>query len=33
MATEPLKAIELQGVMSALHVLRVLTPELQAIAG
>jgi septum site-determining protein MinC len=26
------KAIELQGVMTALHVLRVLTPELQAIA-
>jgi septum site-determining protein MinC len=32
MATEPMKAIELQGVMSALHVLRVLTPELQSIA-
>ncbi|HEX4352954.1 MAG TPA: septum site-determining protein MinC [Polyangiales bacterium] len=32
MATEPAKAIELQGVMTALHVLRVLTPELQAIA-
>lgn len=27
-----MKAIELQGVMSALHVLRVLTPELQSIA-
>jgi septum site-determining protein MinC len=33
MATDPTaKAIELQGVMTALHVLRVLTPELQAIA-
>jgi septum site-determining protein MinC len=32
MAKEPAKAIELQGVMTALHVLRVLTPELQAIA-
>ena len=33
MATDPAaKAIELQGVMTALHVLRVLTPELQAIA-
>ena len=33
MATDPAtKAIELQGVMTALHVLRVLSPELQAIA-
>jgi septum site-determining protein MinC len=31
MATEPAKAIELQGVMTALHVLRVLTADLQAI--
>jgi septum site-determining protein MinC len=32
MATDPAKALEIQGVMTALHVLRVLTPEIQAIA-
>lgn len=32
MANEEAKAIEIQGVMTALHVLRVLTPEIQAIA-
>jgi septum site-determining protein MinC len=32
MSNEPGRAIEIQGVMTALHVLRVLTPELSAIA-
>jgi septum site-determining protein MinC len=32
MSTESAKAIEFQGVMTALHVLRVLSPEIQAIA-
>ena len=32
MSNEPAKAIEIQGVMTALHVLRVLTPEISAIA-
>jgi septum site-determining protein MinC len=32
MANEEAKALEIQGVMTALHVLRVLTPEIQAIA-
>ena len=32
MANEEAKAIEIQGVMTALHVLRVLTPEIQQIA-
>lgn len=32
MANEEAKAIEIQGVMTALHVLRVLTPEIQGIA-
>jgi septum site-determining protein MinC len=32
MANDPGKAIEFQGVMTALHVLRVLTPEIQQIA-
>jgi septum site-determining protein MinC len=32
MSNDPAKAIEIQGVMTALHVLRVLTPEISAIA-
>ena len=32
MSNEAAKAIEIQGVMTALHVLRVLTPEISAIA-
>jgi septum site-determining protein MinC len=32
MSTESAKAIEFQGVMTALHVLRVMSPEIQAIA-
>jgi septum site-determining protein MinC len=32
MSNDPARAIEIQGVMTALHVLRVLTPELSAIA-
>jgi septum site-determining protein MinC len=32
MSNEAARAIEIQGVMTALHVLRVLTPELSAIA-
>jgi septum site-determining protein MinC len=32
MSNESAKAIEIQGVMTALHVLRVLTPEISAIA-
>jgi len=32
MPNEPGKAIEIQGVMTALHVLRVLSPEISAIA-
>ncbi|MET0389265.1 MAG: septum site-determining protein MinC [Polyangiales bacterium] len=32
MSNEPAKAIEIQGVMTALHVLRVLVPEISSIA-